>query len=276
MKTKTIISCALTGAKATKEQNASLPVTPEEIAEDAYRAWKAGAAIVHLHVRDENAEPIMDVDRFRQIIKLIREHKDCDVIINCTSSGYKSSHQKRMQHFIEIPEIEVGSFDAGTFNWGCTTVFQNDPEFLKDLALCYLSYNVKPEVEIFDLGMIGNLKYYIKEGLLQTPVWCQFILNVLGGCDGTVDNLVHLVRHLPDGCIWSCSGIGATHLPMLYTTLALGGHIRVGLEDNLYYLYGEKATNEMLVARAARIVREFGNEVATPAEARQIIGIKER
>ena len=276
MAVKTIISCAMTGTGTPKSKNPALPTTPQEIADDVYRVWKAGAAIVHLHMREDNQMPTMDAGRFRETIRLIRAHEDCDVIINCTSSGSAGlvAPEARMEHFRTIPDIEIGSFDAGTINWDCAGIFLNDPPFLSKLAKCFEETDVKPEVELFDTGMIANMKHYIKTGVLKTPVWCQFVLNVLGGAEGTVDNLVHLVRQLPEGAMWSCTGIGVSHLPLMFTTLALGGHLRVGLEDNLYYARSVKATNEMLVARAVRVVREYGNEPATPAEAREMLGLK--
>lgn len=272
---KTIISCAMTGTGTPKSKNGALPTTPEQIAKDVYDVWKAGAAICHLHMRDDNEFPTMDSGRFRKAIKLIREKKDCDIIINCTSSGNMEplTNAGRMEHFNTIPDIEMGSFDAGTINWGCRDIFENGPQFLEELAQCYIDRGIKPEVEIFDPGMIGNAKYYISKGLLKEPVYYQMVMNVLGGSEGTVDNLLHLVRQLPEGAIWSCTGIGTSHVPMMYAALALGGHIRVGLEDNIYFSKGVKATNVSLVERAVRVVKEFGNEVATPEEAREILGI---
>ncbi|MBR1780348.1 MAG: 3-keto-5-aminohexanoate cleavage protein [Oscillospiraceae bacterium] len=275
MAAKTIISCAMTGTGTPKSKNSALPTTPEEIAEDVYQVWKAGAAIVHLHMREDDQTPTMDAGRFAETIRLIRAHEDCDVIINCTSSGSNTllPPEKRMEHFVNIPDIELGSFDAGTINWDCTGIFLNDPPFLLKLAECYEKYHVKPEIELFDAGMIANMNYYIRTGVLKEPVWCQLVMNVLGGAPGTVENLVHLVNQLPKGAMWSCTGIGASHVPLMFATLALGGHLRVGLEDNLYFSKGVKATNEMLVARAVRVVKEFGNEPATPAEAREMLGL---
>lgn len=275
MANKTIISCAMTGTGTPKSKNSALPTTPAEIAEDVYKVWKAGAAIVHLHMREDNQMPTMDAGRFAETIKLIRAHEDCDIIINCTSSGSAGlvAPEKRMEHFATIPDIEIGSFDAGTINWDCAGIFLNDPPFLAKLCECYKQYNVLPEVELFDSGMIANMKYYIKNGMLPEKVWCQMVMNVLGGAPGTVENLVHLVNQLPEGAMWSCTGIGTSHLPLMFATLALGGHLRVGLEDNLYYAKGVKATNEMLVQRAVRVVKEYGNEPATPAEAREMLGL---
>ena len=278
MANKIMITAALTGAVTPKDINEYIPLTPEEIAEDAYRCWKAGAAIVHLHMRDENGEGTMDRERFQKTIELLRAHEDCDVVICCTSSGARPpvSPEARMAHFRTIPEIEMGSYDAGTFNWGCDAVFDNTPQFLKDLAECYLDCDVKPEIEIFDTGMLGNTKYYMKTGALKAPIYCQFVLGVLGGMEASVDNLLHLVRQMPEGSKWSAFGIGKDHMPIMYAALALGADgIRVGLEDNVMFTKGVKATNVMLVERAVRAVKEFGKEIATPAEAREILGIKQ-
>lgn len=275
MKDKVIISCALTGAWSPKEKNPDVPYTPQEIADAAYASWQAGAAIVHLHMRDEYGQGTMDIERFRESIRLLKDHKDCDVIINCTSSGAADlTEEERLAHFIGISEIEMGSCDIGSFNWADIGIFDNNPAFLKKLCNTYNQYDVKPEVEIFDYGMLGNAKHYIEKGYIKGPMWCQLVLGVLGGMDATVDNLLYLVRHLPENTVWSATGIGTGHLPIMYTAVALGGHLRVGLEDNLYMSRGVKATNPMMVERAVRVVREFGKQPATPAEAREILGIK--
>ena len=279
-RTKVVISCAMTGTSTPRAKNPHLPVTPEEIAEDALAAWRAGAAVVHLHMRDDAMNGIMDWERFEKTVRLIRSHKECDVIINCTSSGGPGpdgvrSTASRLEHFTRIPQIEVGSFDAGTFNWGDAKEFNNDPVFLKELAHTYLEHGVKPEVEIFDMGMLGNARHYFEKlKLLQEPLWCQFVLGVLGGMEATPENLQYLVRHLPEGALWSATGIGSGHLPILYSAIALGANgVRVGLEDNLYLDRGVPATNAALVERAAQLVRLYNKQPATPAEARQIMGI---
>jgi len=277
MKDKIIISAALTGAVTPKSISEHIPITPEEIAEDVYKCWKAGAAIVHLHMRDNEAKGTMDVERFKKTIDLVRAHEDCDVVLCCTSSGTLNPipDESRMAHFRAIPEIELGSYDAGTFNWGCYATFENRPHFLEELAQCFLDHDIKPEIEIFDMGMLTNTQYYIDKGLLKTPIFCQFVLGVLGGAPATVECLHHLVKHMPEGAKWSALGIGRDHLPIMYAALALGADgIRVGLEDNVMYAKGVKATNVMLVERAVRVVHEFGKTPATPAEAREILGLK--
>lgn len=277
---KTIITAALTGAVT--PAGYSIPETPEEIAQTAYECWKLGAAIVHIHTRHKDGKGAMNTEAFREIVKLIRAHEDCDVIINCTSSGDSPAHpasdEDRYRHHVTVPGIEMGSYDAGTFNWMPYSVFMNSPQFLEKLGDAYMQKNIKPEIEIFDTGMLGVANYFVKKGHLSNPCHYQFCLGVLGGMPATVENLLYLKNHIPEGSTWSAFGVGAAHLPILYATLALGGHIRVGLEDNVVYGKDEKgnkimATNQMLVQRAVNAVKTFGNHPATSAEAREILGI---
>jgi uncharacterized protein (DUF849 family) len=281
LKNKVIITAALTGAVTPPGYD--IPTTPERIAEDAYQCWKLGAAIVHIHTRADDGLGAMNTEHFAQICKLIRAHEDCDVVLNCTSSGYSAKHpateEDRYRHFQLTPEIEMGSYDAGSFNWMPSLVFLNSPQFLEKLGNVYLENHVKPEIEIFDAGMLGITDYFVKQGSLSSPCHYQFCLGVLGGMSATVENLLYLRSHIPEGSTWSAFGVGAAHLPIMYAALALGGHIRVGLEDNVVFGYdgdGKKimATNMMLVQRAVDAVRTFGKQPATPAEAREILGIK--
>lgn len=274
LENKVIITAALTGAMTPKEMNPHIPVTPEEIAEDAYNCWKAGAAVVHLHMRDEKGLGTMDKEKFKKTIELIKAKPDCDVVINCTTSGdSRASYEDRMAHLSYVLP-EMASFDAGSFNWMPFGIFDNSPQFLEPLALKMKENGIKPEFEIFDSGFMEIVKFYAKKGVLEAPYHYQFVLGVLGGMDATVKNLQFLHEMLPAGATWSAFGLGKNHLPIMYTTLALGGHIRVGLEDNVYYSKGVLATNVSLVERAGRVIKEFGKEVATPDEARQILSLK--
>ncbi|MDR2355244.1 MAG: 3-keto-5-aminohexanoate cleavage protein [Clostridiales Family XIII bacterium] len=273
MSDKVIITAALTGAVTPKEINPHIPLTPEEIAEDAVRCRAAGAAVVHIHMRDDAGLGTMNAEKFRKTAELIRE-KGSDVVINMTTSGdNRASDDERIAH-IGALKPEMASYDAGSFNWMPAGVFMNSPQFLEKLGLLMKESGVKPEFEIFDSGMMGIVDYYTKKGVLNTPGHYQFCLGILGGMTATVENLVYLHDQLPAGSTWSAFGIGKDHLKIIYATLALGGHIRVGLEDNVYYAKGEPASNARLVERAARIVREFQKEPATPAEAREILGLK--
>jgi 3-keto-5-aminohexanoate cleavage enzyme len=270
-----IISAALTGAVTPKDINENIPLTPAEIAADAYRCWQQGAAVVHLHMRDEKGIGTMDPQRFAETIRLIRQHKDCDVIINCTTSGdSRASDEQRMAAVSSLDGIEMASWDAGSFNWMPGGVFVNSPQFLGRLGEIVTSRGIKPEIEIFDSGMLGIANYFVEQGKLTAPLHYQFCLGVLGGMSATVENLLYLVNHIPANATWSAFGIGKHHLPLLYAALALGGHVRVGLEDNVYFSKGEKASNPQLVERAAQAIQLFGKRVATPAIARKLLGLK--
>jgi len=278
---KVIITAALTGAVTPPGYN--IPETPQQIADTAYECWKLGASIIHIHTRAEDGLGAMNHEHFMEIVKLIRSHEDCDAVINCTSSGFSVEHpateEERYAHFLDIPEIEMGSYDAGSFNWMPTTVFMNSPQFLDKLGRVYQEHEIKPEIEIFDAGMLGIADYFVKKGSLSAPCHYQLCLGVLGGMPATVENLLYLKSHLPEGSTWSAFGVGAGHMPIMYAALALGGHIRVGMEDNVVFGKDENgkkimATNQMLVERAVRVVKEFGKTPATSAEAREILGIK--
>ncbi|MHB9863738.1 beta-keto acid cleavage family enzyme [Streptomyces sp. YIM S03343] len=274
LKNKVIVSAALTGAVTPKSINEHIPLTPKEIAEDAYRCWKAGAAVVHLHMRDDEGLGTMDKEKFKETIDLIKSHEDCDVVINCTTAGdNRATDDDRMAH---LPYVlpEIASYDSGSFNWMPDGVFTNSPQFLERLGLTMKELGIKPELEIFDSGFMGTAEYYLKRGVLLAPLHYQFVLGVLGGLEATVENLLFLKNRLPEGSTWSAFGIGRDHLKILYATLALGGHVRVGLEDNVYYSKGVLATNVSLVERAVRVIKEFGKEPATPDEARQLLKLK--
>jgi 3-keto-5-aminohexanoate cleavage enzyme len=274
IKDKVIISAALTGALTPKSLNANIPITPEEIAEDAYRCWQAGAAIVHLHMRDDKGLGTMNKERFKRTVDLIKAHEDCDVVINCTTSGdHRASDDERMAHLSSV-RPEIASYDSGSFNWMPDGVFINSPQFLQRLGLAMKELGIKPELEIFDSGFMGTAEYYLKHDVLVAPLHFQFVLGVLGGMDATVENLAFLKSKMPDGSTWSAFGIGKDHLKILYATLALGGHVRVGLEDNIYYSKGVPATNVSLVQRAVRVIKEFGKEPATPDDARELLWLK--
>ncbi len=272
MSDKVIITAALTGAVTPKEKNPNVPLTPQEIAEDAYACWQAGASVVHIHMRDDEGLGTMDADRFGETARLIREK--CDVVVNMTTSGdHRASDDERMIH-IERYAPEMASFDAGSFNWMPAGVFMNTPQFLQKLGTLMTEKDVKPEIEVFDSGMMDIANYYVAKGVIKAPLHFQFVLGVLGGMAGTVKNLVYLHDKLPEGATWSAFGVGKDHLPIMMAAIGMGGHVRVGLEDNIYYSRGELASNPQLVARAARLIREANKEVATPAEAREILGLK--
>jgi uncharacterized protein (DUF849 family) len=269
---KVIITVAATGAWPTKEHNPNIPLTPREIAEDVYECWQAGAAVAHLHMRDDEGKGTMSKEKFRETVELIRSK--CDIILNLTTSGdLNATDETRMAHLIEL-RPEMASYDAGTMNWGHNSIFMNHPLFLENLGKTMQEINVKPEIEVFDSGMFYNAMYYLKKGVLRAPLHFQFVLGAPGGTAATVENLVYLKSLIPNDATWSALGIGAGHLPILFATLALGGHIRVGMEDNVYYAKDRLAkSNAEFVVRAVRLIQEANKSAATPAEARELLGL---
>ncbi|HEU4963396.1 MAG TPA: 3-keto-5-aminohexanoate cleavage protein [Bacilli bacterium] len=267
---KLIITCALTGAEVTREHTPYLPITPEEIAEAAFAAWQAGASIAHIHVRDADGRPTQDKAVFHRVIELIREK--CDIIVQPSTGGAVGmTPQERLQPVTLSPEM--ATLTMGTVNFG-DDVFMNTPRDIEEFAQTMNRYGVKPELEIFEVGMIANAMRLVKKGLLQEPLHVDFVLGVPGAIDGTPENLMHLLSKLPTGATWSVAGVGRVQLPLTTMAILLGGHVRVGFEDNIYYRKGELATsNAQFVERVVRLANELGREVATPADARNILGL---
>ena len=273
LKNKVILTVACTGAWPQKTDSPYVPVTPEEEADEVYRCWQAGASIAHVHVRDDEGKASMDYGKFEKTVKLIRER--CDIVLNLTTSGGLGlTDEIRMKPFMEL-RPEMASFDCGSMNWLHTAVFENHPRFLEKLGPTMKEYGVKPEIEIFDAGMVYNALYYLKKGVLEAPLHFQFVLGAAGGMAATVENLVFLKSLIPDDSTWGALGIGKGHLPILYSALALDGHVRVGMEDNIFYAPKVLAkSNVDFVERTKRTAFEIGKEIATPAEARQMLNLK--
>ena len=234
---KVIVTAALTGAVTTKQDNPYLPTQPKEIAEAALRCYEAGAAMVHIHVRDDNDAGSMRFDKFEEAVGLIRA-TGCPVLLNLTSSGGQGfSWEERIRPFREL-RPEMASFDAGTMNWLHSVVFMNEPKFLELCGQEMRAAGVKPEIEVFDMGMLNTAKHYLKTGVLDAPAHFQLCLGAPGGMEATTESLVYLVNHLPENCTWSTFGIGRGANEITLAALAMGGNIRVGLEDNVYYNKG--------------------------------------
>lgn len=276
---KLIISAALTGSGTTKEMNPNVPISAQEIAEDTVRVVKAGAAVVHIHVRDDAGLGTMDTAKFEEAYHAVNaalEGEGLDAVLNLTSSGGPATDELRMAHLRKL-RPEMCSLDAGTMNWAHRAIFENSPAFLDKLCACVDEEGIKPEIEIFDGGMMGNAFHLIKTGQLKPPYHFQFVLGQLGGMDGDMESLVYLHRMLPEGSTWSLTGIGRSHLPMLLAGLAMGcDGVRVGLEDNIYFSRGVKTTNEALVTRAVEIAKLAGREIANAQEARVLLSIPAR
>lgn len=269
-----IITVAPVGAWPTKKENPNVPLTPEEVAEDIYACWKAGASVAHIHVRDKNGKPSMDFERFKETVELVRAHKDCDIILNLTSCGASDvDDEDRIRH-LEILKPEMGSFDCGSMNWQHSFIADNSPAFLEKLGKRMITAGVVPEIEIFDCGMIYEALYYLKAGVLKAPLHFQFALGVPGGMPATVENLNFMVSKIPEGSTWAAFGVGKMSMPITLATIALGGHLRVGMEDNVMLTRGVLAdSNAQMVERAVRLLEESGCRAATPAEAREILSL---
>lgn len=268
---KVIITAAITGSRMMRDVAPYIPITPEEIAQSAFEAWQAGAAVVHLHVRDpETGLGSQDVELFRRVIEPIREKTD--LILSLTTSGIPGRNlpiEERLAPLSLKPEL--ASFDAGSINLG-GNVFINTPDFLDQAAAMMEAAGVKPEIEIFDLGMMMTTLRMRQEGKLADPLHFQFVLGTPWGAPATPKAFLHIYEYLPPEATWSNIGIGTGQLPMAMMALIMGGHIRVGMEDNIYLRRGVLAkTNAELVERVVRIVREYGSEIASPAEARAIL-----
>lgn len=268
---KLIITAALTGGEVTRKQQPNLPLTPDEIAEAAYECYKAGVSIVHVHARDKNGEPTQDYDTYKVIAEKIAEK--CDVIFEPSTGGsIWHTFDERKQPLKLNPEI--ATLDAGTCNFG-DGVFMNSPEFINNFAVEMHERNIKPEFEIFERGMIENVLGLVKKGLVKEPLYFDFVLGVPGAMPGSVDDLVFLVNKIPKGSIWTVAGIGRYELPLAMHAMAMGGHVRIGFEDNIYYHKGQLAeSNAQLAERIVRIAKEMGREIATPNETREMLGIR--
>ncbi len=281
LKNKRIITVATTGAWPTKENTPNVPIEPAEIAEEIYNCWKVGAAVAHIHCRDDQGKAAMVFEKFEETVNLLRtKYTDCDIILNLTTSGgVNLKEEDRIRPFYEL-KPEMCSFDCGTMNWQHNTVFENSPKFLEKLGTLTQEVGVKPEIEVFDPGMIYNAGYYIKKGFLKTPCQFQFCMGVAGGITATTKNLVFMkgiMDEVAPGSTWSAFGVGAGAMEIMYAAIAMGGNIRVGMEDNVMYKKGVLADSNMqFVARAKRVIEEFGCEAATPAEARQMLGLAPR
>ena len=273
---KLIITAAITGSRMTRDVAPYIPITPDEIAQSAIECWDAGAAIVHIHVRDpKTGLGTQDLNLFRQVVEPLRERTD--LLLCLTTSGIPGRNlaiEERLKP-LEL-EPELASFDAGSINLG-GSAFINTPEFLEAAAKSMKEKGVKPELEIFDVGMMVTCLRMRDQGYLEEPLHFQFVLGTPWGSPATPKSFLHLYEHLPEDATWSIIGIGKGHLPMAMMGLILGGHIRVGMEDNIYYERGVLAkSNAEFVERIVRIAKEYGRETATPREAREILGLRKK
>jgi uncharacterized protein (DUF849 family) len=288
MNPKTVLTCAITGAGTTKEQTQYLPVTPEEIANSGLEAAKAGAAVLHIHVRDpDTGRPSMKFDLYKEVVDRIKE-KNSEVLINLTTgpgatgpanaifgNQYPNFQPalRRVDHILKL-RPDICSLDLNTMNRGPQNITVNTIAVAREMALAVKDAGVKPELEIFDSGDLHIAKMLIAEGSIQDPPLWQIATGIKWGWDSSINTLEYAKGLLPSDANWYAFGIGAMQMPFVALSTISGGNARVGLEDNIYLEKGVLAkTNRELVEKAVRIIRELGGNVATPAEARTMFGL---
>jgi 3-keto-5-aminohexanoate cleavage enzyme len=268
---KLIITAAVTGGVTTRKDNPNLPITPEEIANDVYNCWNAGASIAHIHAREADGTPSQRLDLYEEIVLKIRER--CDIVINLTTTGWGQNgvDEDRWNHLVCKPEM--CSFTPGSMNRG-PRVMINTPDFVQKLADKIVENGVKPEIEVFDFGMIDQAVKMENNKFIKSPLHFQFVLGVPGGIPANSKNLLHLVESIPTGNTWSVAAVGKGQLPMNILGIILGGHIRTGLEDNVYFKYRDLAkSNAQLVERLVNYANDLNRPIATPSEARSILNL---
>ncbi|MDQ0402170.1 3-keto-5-aminohexanoate cleavage protein [Streptomyces sp. NPDC000349] len=289
-----IITCALTGAGDTVRKSPHVPVTPEQIARNAVEAAAAGAAVVHIHVRDpETGDPSRDPKLYREVVERVKE-TGTDVVINLTAGMGGDlvidpddplthlpgtdlvSGLERLPH-VEDLLPDICTLDCGSLNFGDgSNLYVSTPDMLRAGARRIQELGVRPELEIFDTGQLWFAKQLLAEGLLDDPTVFQLCMGIPWGAPADPGVLQSMVTMLPDGARWASFALGRMQMPWVAQSILLGGHVRVGLEDNLYLGKGNKATNAQLVERAVTITESIGARVATPDEARATLGLKPR
>jgi uncharacterized protein (DUF849 family) len=279
---KTVITCALTGVAANRAQCPAIPYTPVEIAEEARRAFEAGATVAHIHAREDDGAPSFRKERYAEIMAECRARSP--IVINFSTGAIGVPMEDRIAHIRDL-KPEVGALNMGSMNYAKFSpkrkefvfdfVFQNPFSDIVGFLTAMNGAGVKPELECFDLGHIGNTAPLIEMGLLRPPLQFSLIMGVLGGVPATTRNLVAMVENLPDGAAWEVIGISHAQWRLLAAALTMGGNIRVGLEDNFYLPSGEMAkSNGDLAAAASKLARDLGREPATVAETREILKLR--
>jgi 3-keto-5-aminohexanoate cleavage enzyme len=271
---KLIITAALTGGFHGRDANPNLPEQPDEIAQAAYDCWQAGAAIVHLHARDKSGKVTCDPQIYAEIVAKVRAR--CDVITQVSTGGGPGLTPEERSKAIEV-DADMASLNMGTMvrtRWGEGSIGLNTRSQIESYAKAMLDKSIKPEMEVYSHSMIVDVNNLIEKNLVKEPYYIDFVLGMTnqGALPGEPKHLLSLIEYLPEGAIFNVSGVGPAQLPLTTLAMLLGGHSRVGLEDNIYYTKGILAkSNAQLVERTARIARELGREPASPGEARQIL-----
>jgi 3-keto-5-aminohexanoate cleavage enzyme len=249
-----------------------VPITPREIVETGIRCEAAGAAIFHIHARDPLDEsPSTDFAVFEEIYNGLRERTN--LILQISTGGRAGMGYEDRNERLKL-RPEMASLTTGSVNFP-NSVYANSPELIEALAGDMRRYGIKPEMEIFDVSMINNALILLKKGLADAPLHFDFVLGLMGALPAGIENLVHLKTSIPPDSTWTVAGIGRAQLDMNVHAILMGGHARVGLEDNIYFSKGRLATNEQLVERIVRLSREFGRDIADADEARRILSLKQ-
>ncbi|CCJ33653.1 MULTISPECIES: 3-keto-5-aminohexanoate cleavage protein [Caloramator] len=270
---KLIITAAICGAEVTKKHNPNVPYTVEEIAREAEAAYKAGASIIHLHVRNDDGTPTQDKERFRVCMEAIRERCKDVIIQPSTGGAVGMTNEERLQPIYLKPEM--ATLDCGTLNFGGDDIFVNTENTIIYFAKRMKELGIKPELEVFDKGMIDMALRLHKKGFIEGPLHFNFVMGVNGGISGEPRDLLFMAESIPKDATWTVTGIGRYEMPLATMAIIMGGHVRVGFEDNVYISKGVLAkSNGELVEKVVRIAKELGREIATPDEARKILGIK--
>lgn len=269
---KLIITLAPTGMIPTKKDTLNVPITPKEIIKDTYEAYKLGVSVVHVHARNEQGKPTHEKHYFKEIFQGIKE-KCPDIIICATTSGRVTP---QVEHRSEVLDLypEMASLTMGSLNFPRHPSV-NSWETIKKLAKLMTDRGIHPELEIFESGFINTAKYLVHKGYLKKPLHFNLLLGSLGSISAGIRDLTFLVDSLPTESTWSATGIGRFQTQINAAAILMGGHVRVGIEDSIYYSYPKKelATNTDLVKRIVRLTTELGREIATPSEARKILGL---
>jgi len=270
---KLIITAAVTGSLPTKKKTPHVPITPAEIVEAGVRCEQAGAAVIHVHARNPKDEsPSTDVHIFKEIHQGLKARTN--LVIQISTGGRAGmAYEQRSDRLALKPEM--ASLTTGSVNFP-DSVYANSPELIEHLARDMKALGIKPEMEIFDVSMIRNAVELAEKGLAETPLHFDFVMGLKGAIPATIENLVHLKNSIPAGSTWTAAGIGPAQLVVNTHAILMGGHVRIGLEDNIYFRKGEPAPNERFVERMVKLAAEFGRAVATPEEARRIMHLKTR
>jgi 3-keto-5-aminohexanoate cleavage enzyme len=269
---KLIITAAICGAEVMKEHNPAVPYTVEECVREAKAAYDAGASIIHLHVRYDDGTPTQDKARFKEVIDAIRTKIPNVIIQPSTGGAVGMSNDERLQPLQLNPEM--ATLDCGTLNFGGDEVFMNTENTIIYFAERMNELGVKPELEVFDKSMIDMALRLHKKGYIRKPMHFDFVMGVNGGISGTLRDFVFMRGSIPDDASYTVAGVGRFEFPLAMAAIIDGGHVRVGLEDNVYISKGKlTSSNGELVAKVVRMAKELGRDIATPAEARAILGI---